>query len=221
MRNKLIALCAVAALFLVLMPQTLKTSAQAGYDDVRDLPEREEINQTYKLAPGARVELSIVAGPVTIETNTGDTAFVHIIRSAETRDELDCYRVDIENTPASLVIRHHQNSASSCYSVRSRQRVTLSLPRNIDLRLNAISGPVKIGEIDGNIHLSGISGRVNVEPALGRSEISGISGVLVMNISKLSDHGIHISGISGRVELHLAGDLNANVSVSGILGNID
>jgi hypothetical protein len=87
--------------------------------------------------------------------------------------------------------------------------------------MNAISGPVKIGEIDGALRLSGISGRVDVAQALGYSEISGISGVLSISVPQLSDRGMRISGISGKVELRLAGNLNANLNVSGVNGDVN
>ena len=100
--------------------------------------------------------------------------------------------------------------------------MTLRLPRNVDLKLNAISGPVRIGEIDGTLKLSGISGKVEVaHSALGYSEISGISGVLMITIPRLSERGLRVSGISGRVELRLASDLNADLNVSGINGDVN
>ena len=53
----------------------------------RDFPERDEINQTYKLAPGARVEVSSIRGPVVIVNGDSATAEVQIIRSARKRAE--------------------------------------------------------------------------------------------------------------------------------------
>jgi len=186
------------------------------------MPEREDINQTYELNPGARVELSVIAGSVDVETTNGNTAEVHITRLGQTRTDLDCYKIAIENTPDSLVMRHRQERTSECENIRARQHVTLRLPRNVDLKLNAISGPVKIGEIDGTLTLSGISGKVEVaHSASGNSHISGISGVLTITIPRLSERGLRVSGISGRVELRLASDLNADLNLSGINGDVN
>jgi hypothetical protein len=139
----------------------------------------------------------------------------------ETRKDLDCSAVAIEHTPTSLIMRHKQERTDECQIIRAKQQVTLRLPRNVDLKLNAISGPVKIGEIDGALRLSGISGRVEVAQALGYSEISGISGVLSISIPRMSERGIRVSGISGKVELRLASDLNADLNVSGINGDVN
>jgi len=219
MRKQLTALYLLAATGLLLAVGGPKTFGQRHHYDDADLPEREETNQTYPLAPGARVDVSVIAGPVTIQTANVAEATVHIVRSAETRADLDSFTIAIDHSPDSLTVRFRD--LAHVENLKCRQNVTLTVPRNINLRLNAIAGPVKVGEIDGSIHLTGISGRVDVEQAQGYSEISGISGVLTVNIRQLSERGIHISGISGRVELHLAEDLNANVSVSGIMGNID
>jgi len=205
---------------LVVAPMSSATGQKNQKDD-RDYAEREEINQSYELAPGADVELSVIAGPVDIETTNGNTAEVHIVRMGETRKDLDCYTVAIDHTPNSLIMRHKQMRTDDCQNIRSKQQVTLRLPKNINLKLNAIAGPVKIGEIDGSLRLSGISGRVDVAQALGYSDISGISGVLSIAIARLSDKGIRVSGISGKVELKLAGDLNADLTVSGINGDVN
>ena len=223
MRHRPIALPGVVALALMLAPLTGASPQHKRSEDRagRDMTEREDINQTYQLAAGARVQLSVISGPVDIETTTGNVAEVHIVRMGETRADLDCYKIDIEHTPDSLVIRHHQERTGECQNIRARQEVTLRLPRDVDLKVSAISGPVKIGEIDGSLRLSGISGRVEVAQALGFSDISGISGVLSITIPRLSERGIRVSGISGRVELLLASDLNANLNVSGINGDVN
>lgn len=220
MRQKLTVLLSSAILTLTLAPLT-GASPQRKHVDNRDYTEREDINQTYELAPGARVELSVISGSVDVETTSGNTAEVHIVRMGETRQDLDCYTVAIEHTPGSLIMRHKQERTDECQNIRARQQVTLRLPRNVDLKLNAISGPVKIGEIDGALRLSGISGRVEVAQALGYSEISGISGVLSISIPRMSERGIRVSGISGKVELRLASDLNADWNVSGINGEVN
>lgn len=226
MRNTFIALLGVLVLALALptltgaSSQDRRSERRGGRD--REMTEREDINQTFELAPGARVELSVISGPVEVQTTNSNVAEVHIVRMGETRTDLDCYKIAIEHTPDSLVMRHRQERTDECQNIRARQEVTLRLPRNVDLKLNAISGPVKIGEIDGTLRLSGISGRVEVAQApLGFSDISGISGVLSITIPRLSDRGIRVSGISGRVELLLASDLNANLNVSGINGDVN
>src|SRR5262245_3828806 len=74
-----------------------------GADD--DFPERDEIRQSYELTPGARVEVSVIYGPVDIETTDGNTAEVHIVRSARNRADLASRPIGIERTAAGLAVR--------------------------------------------------------------------------------------------------------------------
>jgi hypothetical protein len=220
MRRKLIVLLSVTILAVTLAPLT-DAGQQRKHADDREFTEREEIKQTYQLEPGARVELSAISGPVDVETTNSNTAEVHIVKMGETRADLDCYKIAIEHTPSSLIMRHRHERSGDCQNIRAKQQVTLRLPRNVNLKLSGISGPVTVGEIDGGLRLSGISGRVDVAQALGYSEISGISGVVSISIPRLSERGIRVSGISGKVELRLASDLNADLNVSGINGDIN
>lgn len=220
MRRKLIVLLSITIMAVALTPLT-GAGQQRRHAEDREFTEREEINQTYQLEPGARVELSAISGRVDVETTAGSAAQVHIVKMGETRTDLDCYRIAIEHTPSSLIIRHRQERGGDCESIRAKQQVRLQLPRNVNLKLSGISGPVTVGEIDGGLRLSGISGPVDVAQALGYSEISGISGTVSISIPRLSDRGIRVSGISGRVELRLASNLNADLNVSGINGDVN
>src|SRR5213593_545571 len=100
----------IAMLALMLAPLSGASQERKHREDRgdRDMLEREEINQTYELSPGARVELSVISGPVDVETTSGTTAEVHIVRMGQTRADLDCYTVGIEHTPTSLLMRHLQ-----------------------------------------------------------------------------------------------------------------
>ena len=63
-----------------------------------DFKERDEINQTYQLPAGARVEVSSIRGPVEIATADGATAEVRIIRSARTRADLEYHKIEVEQS---------------------------------------------------------------------------------------------------------------------------
>ncbi|HXQ34121.1 MAG TPA: hypothetical protein VN843_08920, partial [Anaerolineales bacterium] len=71
----------------------------------RDFNERDEINQTYQLAPGATVEVSSIRGPVEIISGDTATAEVKIIRSARTRADLEYHKIEVEQTGSGLVVR--------------------------------------------------------------------------------------------------------------------
>lgn len=219
MKKNLLVLFLVAIVSLALAPCAFSLNAQKPDGEDRDFSERDEINQTYELSPGARVEVRGINGTVDIETSGGSTAEVHIVRSARTREELNYRKIIVEHTANSLVIRPEKDNERGDRNVR--QRVMLRLPRQVDLSVSGVNGKTNVGEIDGPVRLSGINGAVEVGQAVGYSDISGINGRVRINIARLSERGIQVSGVNGGVELRFAEDLNADLDVSGINGNVN
>lgn len=189
------------------------------WEDV--LPEKEEINQIYELANGARVEVSGINGRVDIETTNGNTAEIHIMRSAKNRDDLQFRKITIEATANSLLIKgEHDKDQEGGRNREVRQQILLSVPRQIDLKASGVNGRVTVGEVDGPVTVSGVNGRVDVAQAVGYSRLSGINGKVFVKIVRLSDRGAQISGINGGVEIYFADDVNADLEVSGINGSV-
>ena len=239
MRKIFLALLLVAAVVFTIAPQSFASAQERERERQRtstrtttkttttdrsdndDLQEKDEFQQSYQLSPGAKVEVRGINGAVDIETGAGSTAEVNVVRSARNRDDLEFRKVIVEHTPTSLIIRSENERERVGRNRDVRQRVTLMLPRAVDLGVSGVNGKVGVGEIDGPVRLSGINGRVDVAQAMGYSEISGINGRVKVNISQLGTRGIHVSGVNGGVELSFAEDLNADLDVTGINGSVN
>jgi hypothetical protein len=198
-----------------------KDKRHEDYDD--DLPERDTFDQSYQLAPGAQVRVNGINGSVTVETSNTSTAEVHILRSARTRADLDRHKVIVEQTASGLYIHGESNDNDRWGERRGgdvRQRVSLRVPRQIELQASGINGRVVVGEVDGPVRLSGINGSTNVAQARGYSDISGVNGSVTITIAQLGERGIRVSGINGAVELRFADALNADLHVNGINGSV-
>src|SRR5215211_1343973 len=116
----------------------------------RDFQERDEINQTYQLGPGARVEVSSIRGPVEIRNADTATAEVQIIRSARTRADLEYHKIEVQQTSNGLVVRGVQEPEDRRgQNVQVDHHVILKLPRRIDLSVSSVSGSLKAGDVDG------------------------------------------------------------------------
>ncbi len=211
MRQKLIVVLSITVLAVLLAPLT-GASPQRQHVDDRDYTEREDINQTYELAPGARVELSVISGSVDVETTSGNTAEVHIVRMGETRKDLDCYTVAIEHTPTSLIMRHKQERTDECQIIRAKQQVMLRLPRNVDLKLSI----PRMSER--GIRVSGISGKVEFRLASDLNadlNVSGINGDVNAAAPNVTINKVGHSNFAGKV-----GSGGSVISVSGISGSV-
>jgi hypothetical protein len=192
--------------------------------DDSEFTEKDEVRQSYQLNSGAMVRISGINGAVDVETTSGSTAEVHIVRSARNRADLEHRKVIIEHTGASLVVRGEKDSErryARGENPQVRQRVTLRLPRRIDFTASGINGKTTVGEVDGPVKLSGINGKVEVAQAVGYSELSGINGTVVVTIAQLGERGIRVSGINGAVELRFSDALNADLKVTGINGSVN
>ena len=184
----------------------------------QDLPERDESRQSYRLSPGARVEVSVIYGPVDIETGMSDTAEVHIVRSARSRADLDSRKINIEQTATSLLIRGERDRSEG--PARVRHRVVLKLPRRVELSVQSINARVNIGEVDGAVRLSRINGAVKVAQVTATSEVSRINGSLTMGIAGLAGQGVRAENINGAVELRFAEEVNADLVVTEFNGAV-
>jgi hypothetical protein len=215
MRNILTTLFR-ATLFLTVTLGTLSgLGAQEKPGGSGDLSVRNEINRQYQLAPNTTVELSTIAGPVEIETISGQSAEIRIVNSAETQADLNCLDTPIEQTPNKLLIR----DKSLCNIVRVRQRVMLKLPRNVNLYLESIAGHVRIGPTEGMVRLNSIAGHVSAGP-LQAAEMSSLASGLSVQINQIAERGVNLSSIVGGIELSLSDRLNAQFVANSIIGNV-
>jgi len=186
-----------------------------------DLPERDEIHQTFELPAGAKVEVKGINGTVDVETSSGTTARVDIVRSARNREDLAYRKIIVEQTATGLVVRGEKDQGGWGHDRNVRQRVMLNVPRNIELSASGVNGRTSIGEVDGPVNVSGINGKVDVAQAAGYSNLSGINGKVTITIARLGERGIHASGINGGVELRFVDEVNADVDVTGINGSVN
>lgn len=201
-------------------PHASLLAAESLAQGASALPEREEINKSFPLDANARVEVAGIAGPVNIETTDGNTAQVHIVRMAQTQRELQCYETLVKSAANSLSVRHNQFSQrAGCSSIRSRQEVTLRLPRTVELDLSYIGGEVNIGVIEGVVRLSSIAGRAVVTQAQA-AEINSLAKGLSLTLARVSDRGIRIRSVVGLVELNLARDINTDLRFDNIIGDV-
>jgi DUF4097 and DUF4098 domain-containing protein YvlB len=181
-----------------------------------DFKERDEINQTYQLPAGARVEVSSIRGPVEITTGDSATAEVRIIRSARTRADLEYHKIEVEQSGNSLVVRGIQEPDQRRHqNIQVDHHVILKLPRRIDLAVSSVSGWIKVGDIDGQTNVSSISGSARFGDVGGKIQVTSISGSL-----KLGNVGAdaRVTSISGSVDL---GQVTGSLEVTSVSGGLN
>lgn len=192
------------------------TGLTAGTAQRDDFRERDEINETYQLAPGARVEVSSIRGPVEITNGDGATAEVQIIRTARTRDDLEYHKIEVEQSGNSLVVRGVQEPQDRRRdNIQVDHHVKLKLPRRIDLSVSSVSGWIKVGDVDGQTHISSISGSAKLGNVGDKLQVSSISGSL--DVGNVGGEA-RVTSISGNLGL---GQVNGSLDVSSISGGLN
>jgi hypothetical protein len=181
-----------------------------------DFQERDEINRTYQLASGARIEVSSIRGPVEIVNTNSATAEVQIIRTARTRSDLDYHKIEVEQTANTLVVKGiEEPEQRRRENIQVNHHVILKLPRRIDLAVTSVSGSLNIGDVDGQTVVSSISGSANIGNVGGKLQISSISGNLeVGNVGAEA----RVTSISGNLRL---GQVNGSLDVSSVSGGLN
>lgn len=182
---------------------------------------REEIRQTYELAPGAQLTVAGINGSLNIETADVKSAEVYIERTANSQTALDRRKVTIEATSSSLIIRGKSGDVglfARIFGSSPKERVTLKVPRQVALTTEGVNGSVVVGEIEGPVEAHGVNGKVNVASATGSAEFQGINGNVTVGLKSIE--GVSLKGINGNIELRLAPGLNAELEARGMNGNV-
>jgi DUF4097 and DUF4098 domain-containing protein YvlB len=180
--------------------------------------------QTYPLSLGARVEVSGINGPVTIETSP-DTkqADLQIERTASSQEALSRRKIKIESDGNSLRIHGETiepNLFAKLFGSKASEKVTLKLPSQVALFVKGVNGPVVVGDIDGAVEVGGVNGKVHVASASGSASFKGINGNVVAGLKSIEQDGVMLKGINGNIELRLPADVNADFDASGMNGRV-
>ncbi|HEV3470555.1 MAG TPA: hypothetical protein VG148_14625 [Pyrinomonadaceae bacterium] len=181
-----------------------------------------ETRQSYRLDPGARVEVRGINGPVEVNTAETDTADVRVTYSGGGPE--DGPRVVVEHRPAELVVRGEGRGGDFWRWLRgggdTRVAVTLTVPRRSEVAAKGVNGPVEVGEVEGPVTVTGVNGRVDVAPAGGRTEVSGVNGNVKLAVTRISSEGLDVKGVNGNVEVFLRSSLDADLEVRGNNGQV-
>jgi len=218
----LVAIAGVAGIVRSSVGSVAELRQLASHKNTADV--RQEIRQTYELAPGARVELSGLNGAVKIETSDTKTAEIYIERTASTQEAMDRRKVTIEADANSLRIRGEKSDDAGFFSrlfgSSANERTTLKLPRQIALYAKGVNGAFVTSDIDGVVEVTGVNGRVQVGSAVGSATFKGINGNVVVGLKKIEQEGVTLSGINGNIELQLGADVNADFDARGLNGRV-
>jgi hypothetical protein len=207
---------------LTLFPLIGMTKAQAGMQD--------EINKSFKVAPGGQLTLDSDVGNVEIKTSNSDTVSVEIKRRLKVDDRqaaeelLKNLTIDMSqsgNDVNVIVKLVDDNNQTNRRKIQMDFRV--SMPRNFNLKLRTV-GSASVGDLQGTANASTAGGSLimgNVEgPVTARSgggslAIGNVGGDLE---ARSGGGSISIGRVNGRVTASAGG---GSVSIEEATDAID
>ena len=216
---------------LLAIPQAAAFFAPSARSESDAMRESDEIRQSFKLTPGTRVEISSIRGPVEIETSGGDTAEILITRNADNPADLQSDKIVIDNKAGRLIIRG-ETAPGGNKNRHVDHHATLKLPRDINVSINSISGPVQLADLNGQFEVSSVSGSVTLDKVTQQARFKSISGDVKigqvggpLDITSVSGsvkldqvaHGANIQSVSGDVRITQATD---SIDISSVSGNV-
>lgn len=197
----------------------------------------QEFQRTYDIAAGGSVEIKNVSGDVNLTGHDGNTVVVNAFKEGRDRDQVE---VEDNSTPGRVSLRaKYPNNCNCDANVRFEVRVPRSANIVLDkittasgnlkaegfsgrLHLSTASGNVTVRGVGGEIRASSASGTVRVENATGTVSASSASGDVEVELTRLEGAGnMRFSSASGNVHVRMPSNIDANVSLSTVSGDIE
>jgi lia operon protein LiaG len=179
----------------------------------------QDFQKNYRIGAGGAVNIRNVAGDVTVTGYNGDTITVTAYKDGPDRDQ-----VTIEDSSGGNNVDVRARYPENCNCSVS-VRFDVKVPSGISYRydsITSVSGDVQISDVKGDLHVKSVSGDVTVSGVAGAVNAASVSGDVEVEIRSLEsgDGGMEFSSVSGDVDVKLPGNLDANVKMSTLSGEL-
>ena len=196
-----------------------------------------QFQQSYKLSAGGSIKISNVSGDIKVVGYDGSTVTVTGTKKGRNPEQVEIVdrssegRVDVGVEYPDC---HNGCNASVDFEVRVPRSVNFNFEKlstasgdveveNIqgNLKANTASGDVTIKNSRGTIKANSASGEVRVNDVEGEVNASTASGDVEVTITRLEGTGnMSFSSASGDVNARMPSNLDADVSLSTVSGNV-
>lgn len=195
----------------------------------------EKVERLFSVPAGTSLSVENVNGPVTV--SSWDRP--QILLSAEKRvragsesaatDALSELKIVIEHRNGELHIhtRHPRRDSGGILrwlvgqDVDASVSYELTVPRNLDVSLETVNGPVQVSGVNGRLSLETVNGRIQIVESGGAIDASTVNGSISAELLRVSPDEMSFGTVNGRVTLALPASIQADLDVRTVNGAID
>jgi hypothetical protein len=216
----------VALVALVLGACDIAVNGDGGMHFAIGAQAQDEWSRTYKLSPGARLELINVNGRIVAEPGAGDTVEVKAERTGkgasdaaakdalariEMREEVGDNRVRIE-------VRAPRFSGGAGHEIKW----TIKVPKGVAVDLRTVNGGVEMTGLDGDVRARSTNGGVKGHALVATNVDAAVTngGVEIELANSAAGGSIDLESVNGGVSLTLPGESKADITARCVNGGI-
>ena len=209
-----------------LLAGALWAGTDPGLSPARAGEVKEELHETYQLAPDGRVSLDNINGSVRIATWDRPEVKVDAVKKAKREEDLGEVTIEIKTSAAHVRIHteYPDTKNRGWFKWGNSTWVDYELTVPVDARLKDISvvnGSIEIEGSRADVNAQSVNGTVKVRNHAGRVNISTVNGRVEAELASLDGvKSVSASTVNGSVDLVLPHGANADVSASTVNGGI-
>jgi DUF4097 and DUF4098 domain-containing protein YvlB len=131
-------------------------------------------------------------------------------------------RVDADDECDGNGNRHRNNNDDDDWG-RASMNLEIHLPANVEIDASSVSGNVDVVGAQGNVRAGSVSGDIRLDGLRATSvEARTVSGEITAAVESLTGNGpLSFKSVSGDVKLDLPRNLDADLSMSSVSGQLD
>lgn len=195
----------------------------------------ETFEESYRVTPGQKLELSNENGGITIESwdrpqvqieaekvvkGSGQAAREALAELAievrETREGIEVVTRSPRKRGEGLLHWLAGNHVETHVSYRIR------VPRKFDVRLETINGTIRASDLDGALFFETINGSIRLARAAGSLEASTVNGSIEAELNRVNrGSSMKLATTNGRISLALPSDFQAEIDAATTNGSVE
>ncbi len=177
---------------------------------------------TEEFAPGDRLEVRNLNGRVVIAGWERDLAEITARKVGSSQSALDEVEVEIHQTPDGVRVRTvHPRRGHLWRGGNARVEYEVRVPRNADLRIDSVNGPVSVSDIQGDVQAQTVNGPIRLRGHHGSVHAQTVNGGIDCELERFdagTEHSFRTT--NGRVELAFGPGANGQVDARAVNGRV-